>query len=101
MKKGKLVHKAILINLHDNVAIVLNSISRGDMVNIIYDNKIIKNIIVKDDISRYHKIAINFIKKNENILKYGEIIGRAQIAINEGAHVHVHNIKGVAISNEH
>jgi (2R)-sulfolactate sulfo-lyase subunit alpha len=40
-----------------------------------------------------HKIALRDIKAGEDVIKYGEIIGRAVADIATGAHLHVHNTK--------
>ncbi|MPN58021.1 Galactarate dehydratase (L-threo-forming) [bioreactor metagenome] len=42
-----------------------------------------------------HKIAVRDIKAGEDILKYGEVIGRATDDIQKGAHVHVHNVESL------
>jgi len=40
-----------------------------------------------------HKIALENIKKGNNVLKYGYDVGLAVVNIPMGAHVHVHNLK--------
>lgn len=40
-----------------------------------------------------HKVALRYIKKGENIIKYGYPIGYALEDIKAGEHVHTHNIK--------
>ena len=61
--------KQIKINEKDNVAVMLEGELSG------------------------HKIALNDIKKGENIIKYGYPIGHATEDIKKGDHVHTHNIK--------
>jgi len=39
-----------------------------------------------------HKLATQAIAAGESIIKYGQVIGVATVAIDSGAHVHVHNI---------
>lgn len=41
-----------------------------------------------------HKIALRDIAAGEQVVKYGESIGRATTGIGRGAHVHTHNLKG-------
>jgi len=43
------------------------------------------------DVTPGHKFALLDIKKGEQIIKYGEVIGAATVDIGKGAHVHVHN----------
>jgi altronate dehydratase small subunit len=40
-------------------------------------------------------LAIKDISKGENILKYGEVMGRATQDIALGAHAHIQNIEGL------
>lgn len=40
-----------------------------------------------------HKVALKDIPKGGDVIKYGEIIGRAGAAIPAGSHLHVHNTK--------
>ena len=48
------------------------------------------NVEVRDD---GHKYATTYIKKGDNVIKYGSPIGHATEDINVGDHVHSHNIK--------
>ncbi|WP_202803222.1 UxaA family hydrolase [Nitratireductor pacificus] len=49
---------------------------------------------VEERIPRGHKIALRDIAAQEEILKYGEIIGVATQPISAGHWVHVHNCRG-------
>lgn len=40
-----------------------------------------------------HKIALKNIAEGDDVIKYGEVIGRASASITLGAHLHVHNTK--------
>ena len=48
------------------------------------------NVEVRDD---GHKYATTYIKKGDNVIKYGSPIGHATEDINIGDHVHSHNLK--------
>ncbi len=48
---------------------------------------------VEVDIESGHKYAVHDICKNENIIKYGQVIGHATEDIKKGSHVHTHNLK--------
>lgn len=50
-------------------------------------------IQVRDPIPLGHKLALRAIHADEDVIKYGEGIGRAVCDIETGAHVHVHNLK--------
>lgn len=88
---------AILINIDDNVATVLDPIKKNDKVNIMFNNQNIKMIIALDDIDLYHKIAIKDINKGNEIIKYGEVIGKAVDNIMAGQLAHVSNIESVRV----
>ena len=60
------------------------------MKSIEVDNK---KIEIKEDVKRGHKIAIDNISTDENIIKYGYPIGHAIKDIEIGEWVHTHNIK--------
>ena len=40
-----------------------------------------------------HKIALQDLKKDDTVIKYGVDIGRAIAPIKAGEHLHVHNVK--------
>jgi len=40
-----------------------------------------------------HKVAVRAMKSGEDVVKYGEIVGRTTAPINVGDHVHVHNVE--------
>lgn len=84
------------VNELDNVATVFaNEIQAGDMV-IIRDKKGREEALVALNAIPYgHKIAIQPIRKDEPIMKYGEKLGVASGNIELGAHVHVHNLESV------
>lgn len=86
--------KAIMMNKDDNVATVLENVKRGEMIAVVStDNKVIKNMKAVEEIATGHKIAVNSIDKGETVLKYGESIGTATGRIDQGMHVHIHNVR--------
>jgi altronate dehydratase small subunit len=87
-------YKAVLIKPADNVATALESIPENAIVTITCQEKKI-SIRVQKEIEFGHKFAITPIQKGAEIVKYGEVIGRAIHDIEQGAHVHIHNIEGV------
>ena len=82
------MNKYIKINTADNVVVATEEIAEGDILLIEG-----KNILIKNNIPTGHKIAIKSIKENENVIKYGYAIGHAVTDINEGEHIHTHNVK--------
>ncbi|MDK2950761.1 MAG: altronate dehydratase small subunit [Kosmotogales bacterium] len=84
--------KAIITSRKDNVATLLESVEKGDMISITGEGRF--KIVANEKISKGHKIALKDFNKNENVIKYGAIIGITTKKICEGYHVHTHNIKG-------
>ncbi|MBV7276921.1 altronate dehydratase [Clostridiaceae bacterium UIB06] len=78
----------IKINENDNVVVALGDLNKNEIVEVQG-----KEITLKEDIKRGHKIAIAEIKASENIIKYGFPIGHAIKDISEGEWVHTHNVK--------
>lgn len=81
------------MKLNDKVAIALNDIEAGVSIEVVCQEKKI-HLILKESIPFGHKFAVVPIRKGEDILKYGEVIGVAVKDIDVGAHVHVHNLEG-------
>ncbi len=59
----------IKINENDNVAVAIKGIDKGQ--------EIIKGVFAKDIIPQAHKIALEDIKKNDEIVRYGVTLGYA------------------------
>ncbi|MEM1546626.1 MAG: UxaA family hydrolase [Candidatus Methanomethylicia archaeon] len=88
--------KAIKMNPKDNVATAIENIGLGSIVVIISaDGEVVDRVEAKREVPFGHKIAITNIKSGENIVKYGETIGRAIRDIERGEYVHIHNIESL------
>lgn len=77
------------IHLHpaDNVAIARVPIPEGAGLKIGG-----RAVTAVDAIGAGHKVAIEAIAPGEVVLRYGQVIGRARIAIQPGQHIHTHNL---------
>ncbi|HUA86958.1 MAG TPA: altronate dehydratase family protein [Bryobacteraceae bacterium] len=73
------------IHLHprDNVAIARVPVGAGMTV---------RGVTSRAAIPAGHKIALRAIAPGENVIRYGQIIGRAKVRIEPGEHVHTHNL---------
>ena len=76
------------INPLDNVAVALVDLECGFTADI---NGV--KVVLKEDIGRGHKFAIENIAQNANVIKYGSPIGHATADITPGEWVHTRNIK--------
>jgi altronate dehydratase small subunit len=83
---------AIRISPNDSVATVLRPIAAGETICVSSGNSEM-SIVAPEAIPLCHKIALAPHAPGAPILKYGEIIGEARIAIDAGQHVHVHNLR--------
>ncbi|MDR0823417.1 MAG: altronate dehydratase family protein [Endomicrobium sp.] len=78
----------IKINTNDDVIVALDFLKSGAILNA--DGK---DIVLLDDIPFGHKIALRDIKAGQNVVKFGQIIGKAKCDIKIGQHIHSHNLK--------
>lgn len=86
---------AMTIDTKDNVAVVLTPAAEGDRVACGAGE-----LVAIGPVPIYHKIARQDIPKGRPVIKYGECIGVAMADIPAGAHVHVHNVRSVALAAE-
>ena len=79
--------RLLIINQKDNVGVVLESADKGDLC--VFKDRTLET---REPIQFAHKIALVDIKKEENIVKYGENIGFALSDIKKGQWIHLHNM---------
>lgn len=85
---------AIVLKDVDNVATAVQNLTKGQTAQTRLDRELIA-VEIGQDIPYGHKFAFRDIKKGEDILKYGEVIGRATADISKGTHAHVQNIESL------
>ena len=90
---GNQTFKTVMMKPIDKVAMALEPIPSGKEVEVTCQGKTFK-VTLLDDIQFGHKFAVVPIEQSEDIIKYGEVIGRAVRSIKAGEHVHVHNLEG-------
>ncbi len=83
---------AIVLREKDNVATSLRDLESGEDALVGTLDRT-QRFPVREKIPYGHKFAIRNILKGEDILKYGEVMGRATSDIASGKHVHVHNVE--------
>ena len=86
--------RAIIIDRNDNVASLLSDVKENETIQAQRGDDILE-FKVKDPIQFGHKFAVKQIKSGEDVIKYGEVIGRATRDIGQGCHAHVHNIESL------
>ncbi len=85
---------AIKLRPEDNVATALRDIQAGERAIVGVMNECLE-VHLSQAVSYGHKFATRDIADGEDILKYGEVIGRATQAIPTGSHAHVQNIESL------
>lgn len=92
------MNRAIRMHNNDSIAVVLCDIKKGDTL-LIFDvnNNFLFEIMAQEDIPYGNKIALQYIEKNTNILKYNQPIGITTKNIDKGKLVHVHNVKSLSV----
>lgn len=86
------MRRTVIMHPDDNVATVICDIGVGEIVDVRFGEET-KHVKTRQAIPFGHKLAIRRIEKGENVIKYGEVIGKATKTIEEGEHVHVHNVE--------
>src|SRR5579862_6145735 len=76
-------NSTILLHPSDNVAIARVPVGAGMKV---------RGVVTRAAIAAGHKVAIRAIAPGENVIRYGQFIGRAKTRIEPGDHVHTHNL---------
>ncbi|BCJ87602.1 UxaA family hydrolase [Effusibacillus dendaii] len=85
--------KVVMMKPDDNVAVALGEIPSGTTVRVTCQDRVFDLELI-DPIEFGHKFAVAPIRKGEDVIKYGEVIGVASQDIATGQHVHVHNVEG-------
>ena len=84
----------IILNEKDNVATAVQVLVKGQTARVRRNREEVE-IVMTEDIPYGHKFAVRDIAVGEDILKYGEVIGRATQSIANGSHAHVQNIESL------
>lgn len=89
---------ALQLTEADNVATVFvnretDHVDEGEVVTIKGVHGDVGEIAILQAVPYGHKIALRPLSKGEEIIKYGEVIGRATRSIRIGEHVHIHNME--------
>ncbi len=86
-KAASAENAAILLHADDNVAIARVPLSPGQRLELAG-----REVTVTEPIPPGHKVALAAVPAGENVLRYGQRIGRARVPIEAGRHVHMHNL---------
>lgn len=84
--------KALLLDEKDTVATCMDGAGEGDVVTCIGTAP--RQVLCVQAIPPCHKIALKDMQENEDVYKYGQVIGRTTQVIREGALVWHENLVG-------
>lgn len=84
--------KALHINAKDNIAVCTSAVVTGDEVEILEPDGSRGSVTATMDVAFCNKIALRDIAEGEDIVKYGEVIGKATMAIAKGSLANDKNI---------
>ena len=88
--------KAITMDPKDNVATLLADVEEeGEVTITTTSGKAIRELKAKQHVPFGHKISLTKMRRDEKVIKYGEVIGETTMSIEEGEHVHVHNLRSM------
>lgn len=82
--------RCIVLHPRDNVATLIDAARAGDECTLQGDRT--GSVRVLQDIAFGHKVCIADMLVEDQVLKYGQVIGQATQPIAVGQHVHVHNV---------
>lgn len=89
MKHGILVHAA-----HDDVGVAVMDLNPDDEVGVVtLEGDFVSTLKAVEAVPLGHKIAMRAMPGGHVLLKYERPIGKTTQAIEQGAHVHTHNLK--------
>ena len=91
-ESARVVRKAIIFNKEDNVATAISKLEDGSVILVEKGRGIVEREL-RDVIPLGHKFALEPIVKGDDVIKYGEAIGRSTRDIRVGDHVHIHNVE--------
>ena len=83
--------RAIVLDVTDNVATLLDPGRAGDACELQGESS--GKVTLLQDVPFGHKVCIAATAQSAEVVKYGEIIGRASQALQVGEHTHLHNLE--------
>jgi len=93
VKTNEKLKRFLKIDREDNVATALADINSDEKVEIQASDGSSTILTAKDPIPLGHKIALEDIQENAEVIKYGSPIGEASKRIKAGEYVHTQNLR--------
>ena len=83
----------------DHVGVAVRDLSAGEARGETLDDQSAVAVTVTDDVPLGHKVALEDISADADVIEYGLRIGVASADISKGQHVHVHNVRSARWQN--
>lgn len=83
--------RAIVLNRADNVATLIDTGRGGE--SCILQGVVNGELKLLQDVPFGHKLCIRDTPAGADVLKYGQVIGKASKALKAGEHTHIHNVE--------
>jgi len=83
--------RAIVLHHSDNVGTLIDRGSAGESCTLQGENS--GSVQLVEDVPFGHKVCVRDTPLGGEILKYGQVIGRASDSLKAGQHVHIHNVE--------
>lgn len=84
--------RALVMDARDNVAVAIRELAAGETLRLVAPDGAERVVTTVEPIAFGHKFASAEIAEGDQVIKYGERIGRATQRIRPGQHAHTHNI---------
>lgn len=84
--------RALIMDPSDNVAVAIRELTAGEALVITVPDGSERTVTTIEPIPFGHKFSTADIAEGDQVIKYGERIGRATRPIPAGSHTHIHNI---------
>ena len=83
--------RAIVLNSGDNVATLIDGAQAGERCTL--QGQAGGEVVLRQAVPFGHKVCIRATRAGGDIVKYGQVIGKAAKDLAAGDHAHVHNIE--------
>lgn len=84
--------RALIMDARDNVAVAIRELTAGEALRIAAPDGSVRPVTTVEPIPFGHKFATADLAAGDQVIKYGERIGRATQPIPAGSHTHIHNV---------
>jgi altronate dehydratase small subunit len=84
--------RALIMDAKDNVAVAIRELQEGETLRIAAPDGTERVVTTVEPIQFGHKFSTADIAEGDQVIKYGERIGRATQPIRAGSHAHIHNV---------